>query len=332
MVLFVMQTSIKSIFIILLFFILVFAMPAQTEFPSGNYWSLDAGLGMSDILVDGMYFQFIIDPKFWLSPPLMVGSRMGAGISTDQIVTFEGQVYLRWNFLRLGKDKTFNIFTQAGIGLLAAYKGEDNPFDDVTMTRGSLVADAMLGVTIPLTSRFHIEPSVRAGYPHICGFSLTAGVKFPLKKNSIEYILQTVPPVEITKVIMISSVEYIIFGPDLETYNTGIDNDARQLNELVLNHTAQVLKENPNFHVRIEGHSNPLTLSPSEIDDLNTLSLARANTVAAKLREKGVSEDQMVIAGVGGSRIATNEFEARNRNRRVELMIMSVETTSKTRQ
>ncbi|MCL2245410.1 MAG: hypothetical protein FWC03_13245, partial [Treponema sp.] len=74
---------------------------AQTTFPAGDFWSLDAGIGMSNVLVDGHSFQLVIDPKLWLSPPLMVGSRLGVNYSSEadhhDILTFEGQVYIRWN-------------------------------------------------------------------------------------------------------------------------------------------------------------------------------------------------------------------------------------------
>jgi len=42
---------------------LINGLYAQTGFPGGDYWSLDAGGGMTDILVEGQSFQFILDPK-----------------------------------------------------------------------------------------------------------------------------------------------------------------------------------------------------------------------------------------------------------------------------
>jgi len=330
---------IRGILLLISFFIATGGLLAQTEFPSGNFWSLDAGIGMSDIQVQGQSFQLVIDPKLWLSPQLMVGSKVGINYSTDNIFTLEGQVYLRWNFLRFGRpENPFNIFLQGGLGLLAAYRGQNNPFDDVTMTRGSVLADAAAGVTIPLTSRWHIEPLVRGGYPHIFGFSVTAGYKFPLPRETsrveyrtesrVEYreIIKTLPFNEVVKHIRISAVEFILFGPDVGSYNVGIDRDAQQLNELVLDYTAQVLKENPSYRVRLEGHANPYTIHRSEADDLMALSSMRANEVAAKLRERGVSDEQMVIIAFGGTRNATSEWDVRNRNRRVELMIIQLDS------
>ena len=313
------------------------------EFPAGNYWSLDAGFGMSGTLVEGSSFNFIIDPKLWLSPPLMVGAKSGVSISKEKnsvgselgnIVTFEGQVYMRWNFLRLGQnlDKRTNIFAQLGVGLLAAYRGTKNPFNEVTETRGSLLVDLALGATIPLGTRWHLEPQVRVGYPHIWGFALLGGYKFPLPMNkyisekSTEYIEveKMLPASEIIKRITITAVEFVIFGPDIGSYNVGIDRDAQQLNELLLNSTAKMLSEHPDYRVRIEGHANPFTINRSEAEELLALSTMRAYVVAEQLRARGVKDEQMNIIAFGGTRNATSDWDVRNRNRRVEIMIMHI--------
>jgi hypothetical protein len=328
----------KLIIFTVSFYIFTGGLHAQTVFPAGDFWSLDAGFGMSDLLVKGKSYQGVLDPKLWLSPPLMIGSRIGVSYSTEadsrDILTFEGQVYLRWNILRLGpRDKKTNIFIQGGLGFVAAYRGNEMPFDDVTMTRGSLLADGAVGVTIPLSARWHIEPSLRGGYPHIAGFSLTAGCKFPLPKKTKYYdrtdyitILKSLPPEEITKLLIVSLNEFILFGPDIGKYNVGIDRDAQGLNELVLNSAAQTLKENPGYLLRIEGNANPVTTDPNEADELMALSVMRANAVAAQLKARGVSEEQMVIIAFGGTRTVTHDHHIWNRNRRVELIIFQVDS------
>jgi len=313
---------------------------AQTlfDFPAGDFWSLNIGLGMSDFLVSGASFQSIIDPKLWLSPKLMIGSKLGVNFSIEEdnrhILAFEGQVYIRWNLLRFGKElNPWIFFIQGGMGLISAYRGtSSNPFNDVTMTRGSLLFEAATGVTIPLTERWNVEPQIRGGYPFIIGVSLTAGYKFPLPQKVIsnyntEYteVIRTIPPEEIIRRVLISSVEFVLFGPDIGMYNIGIDNDAQQLNEMVLNYTAQTLNANPNYRVRIEGHANPYTINQSEIEELMVLSVMRANVVAEELRARGVDENQIVIISFGGSRTATNEWDIRNRNRRVEMIITQVD-------
>jgi outer membrane protein OmpA-like peptidoglycan-associated protein len=331
----------KVIFVMILFFFFFNGLYAQTDFPAGDYWSLDAGFGMTDILVDGLSYQFILDPKLWLSPLLMVGSKIGVSYSVEEnshdILTFEGQVYLRWNFLRLGRnpERKTNIFIQGGAGLISAYRGQNDPFDDVTMTRGSLMADAALGITIPLNSRWHIEPTVRGGYPHILGGGLTVGYKFPLPEKTqykttttVEYVevIKTVPPNEIIKRILINEVEYILFGPDISKYNVGIDHDAQGLNELVLNSIAKILEENPDYRVRIEGHANPVTTDPHEADELMALSALRSDAVAEQLKARGVDEHQLVDIAFGGTRTVTSDHDIWNRNRRVELIVIQVNT------
>ena len=336
----------KHILLFILCLIAVNQVHSQSLFPTGDFWSLDAGLGMSNLLVSGTSYQLVIDPKLWLSTPLMVGAKVGINYSAESqtssnflsnILTFEGQVYMRWNFLQLGKEENpVNIFAQGGLGLIASYRGDANPLDNVTETRGSIMADVALGVTIPLTDRWHLEPEIRGGYPHIFGFSLTAGYKFPLPQKTItntidnsvpgetQYVevIKTLPPEEIIKRVMVTSIEYILFGPDIGNYNVGIDSDAKQLNELVLNQTAQMLNDNPGLRVRIEGHANPYTINVSEIDELMALSSMRADNVADQLRARGVKDDQMVMVHFGGTRTATTDWELRNRNRRVEMMLI----------
>jgi len=133
------------------------------------------------------------------------------------------------------------------------------------------------------------------------------------------------PANEIIRVIKIAAIEFILFGPDIGRYNIGIDRDAQQLNELVLNYAADHLKANPDFMVRIEGHANPHTINVSEADDLMTLSAMRSDTVAEELRKRGVPDSQMVLVSFGGTRNATSEWDIRNRNRRVELMLIHVD-------
>ena len=330
----------KIVLLFLIFLLIACGIYAQTkfDFPAGDFWSLDAGLGISDLLVNGTSFQSIIDPKLWLSPKLMIGSKLGVNLSAEEdkrnILAFEGQVYLRWNFLKLGKELSpWNIFIQGGMGLISAYRGTSaNPFNDVTMTRGSLLFDAATGVTIPLCERWHLEPLIRAGFPFIAGASLTAGYKFPLPQKKETYrrseyiqVIKTIPPEEIVRRVLISSVEFVLFGPDIGRYNIGIDSDAQQLNEMVLNYTALTLKDNPNYRVRIEGHANPYTINHSEVEELKVLSAMRADVVAGELKERGVDENQIVMISFGGTRTATNEWDIRNRNRRVEMIITQVD-------
>ncbi|MCL2411093.1 MAG: OmpA family protein [Treponema sp.] len=340
-----MKNSIlKGIFVIVLFPVFIAGIYAQTEydFPAGDFWSLNLGLGMTNFGVDGTPFQLVIEPRLWLSPPLMVGAKTGITYSIEDntsafsnILTIEGQVYLRWNFLRPGSNplRRTNIFVQGGLGLIAAYRGDERIIDNPRITRGSLMADSALGIAVPLFDRWTIEASGRFGYPHIWGGSITAGLKFPLPEKIITdtrvdiiEIDRALPSHEAVSRIIIPAIEFVLFGPDIGSYNVGIDTDARQLNELVLNAITRMLSEDSGLRVRIEGHANPHTINQSEADDLMALSVMRANVVADQLRARGVSDEQIVLVAFGGTRTATNEWDVRNRNRRVELMIIQFDT------
>ena len=164
---------------LLAFFALASGLHAEAPLPDWgvSYWSLDGGIGTSDTLVNGMSIGFIFDPKLSIARNIMLGSKSAINFSSDGIISLETQGYLRWNFARVGAlQNPTNIFVQGGAGVLAAFKGPD-----AHNTRGSVLLDATTGLTIPLSGRWHIEPSIRAGYPFIVGAALTAGVKFPLR-------------------------------------------------------------------------------------------------------------------------------------------------------
>jgi outer membrane protein OmpA-like peptidoglycan-associated protein len=56
------------------------------------------------------------------------------------------------------------------------------------------------------------------------------------------------------------------------------------------------------------------------------LSTMRASVVAERLRAKGVSDEQMVVIAFGGTRTVTSDHDIWNRNRRVELIVIQVNT------
>ena len=298
------------------------------------YFAVEAGGGSSNVLVDGMSFSVLLNTKLGLTPAITIGNKNVLHISTDDIIALEAQGFLRWNFLRLALGKlgragtTTDIFAQAGVGFIGAFKGSD-----VRDSRASLLADGTIGVTIPLSQNWYIEPSVSGGYPFMGAASITAGYKFPLGKkvviHELEYVevIRALPPSEIIKRIMINQVEYIIFAADVSRFNYGVDRDAQALNELVLNHAARLLRENRDYHVRLEGHANPVSGAAGELEELVKLSTERAEEVARQLIARGVREDQVVVIAYGGARVLVNatDHDHWNMNRRVELMIIQVD-------
>lgn len=88
----------------------------------------------------------------------------------------------------------------------------------------------------------------------------------------------------------------------------------------VLDEVVSVLNQNPEIHVRIDGHT---CSRGSDNYNLN-LSIRRANAVRNYLIDMGVSADRLTVKGFGESQpILPNDSEANmSRNRRVEITVM----------
>ncbi|MCL2720347.1 MAG: OmpA family protein [Treponema sp.] len=313
---------------ILIFLNLINGLYAQTNIENEDisFWSLNGGIAIGDILVDGLSFGLVVEPRFDLFTNFFIGSKNGLNVSTDGVISLEAQVYLRWNFWRFDIfGRTSDVFVQGGVGFLGALKGPGDR-NHITDSRSSLLCDITAGVTMPFASRWQIEPSIRVGYPFIFGFAVTAGRKFPLRTTSkeTEYIevVRISPPEEIRTRIVITQSGYILFGADSPVFNRGIDADARALNELVINHISKILVDNPEFKVRLEGHANPVTHETREVQELTVLSQRRAEEVARLLRARGVEEEQIIIVVHGGTMTLANDRDHWNMNRRVELIII----------
>lgn len=92
-----------------------------------------------------------------------------------------------------------------------------------------------------------------------------------------------------------------------------------------LQELAEVLKTNPNFTIRIEGH----TCWIGTKEENQKLSEARANLVRDYLVEQGVPPSQLQVRGYGETQAKdTNRTkEGRQRNRRVEFSVLSIQGT-----
>jgi outer membrane protein OmpA-like peptidoglycan-associated protein len=85
-----------------------------------------------------------------------------------------------------------------------------------------------------------------------------------------------------------------------------------------LSQVSELLKEFPDYRVRIEGHTD----STGDLLSNNTLSQARAESVLTYLNQKGVPLDNLTAVGMGPTRpLATNKTpDGRQLNRRVEII------------
>jgi outer membrane protein OmpA-like peptidoglycan-associated protein len=89
----------------------------------------------------------------------------------------------------------------------------------------------------------------------------------------------------------------------------------------VLKNISQILKEHPEYKVKIEGYTD--NTGTDKIN--NRLSKERADHVAAYLKEEGTVADRITSVGLGSKNpVATNETEeGRKENRRIEMTIFT---------
>ena len=92
----------------------------------------------------------------------------------------------------------------------------------------------------------------------------------------------------------------------------------------VLDRIARVLSEVPDQPIGVEGHTDNIPIKVSGWASNEELSLARARAIADHLIKRGVAQARFSTIGYGQSRpiISNNTPEGRNKNRRVEIIIL----------
>lgn len=133
-----------------------------------------------------------------------------------------------------------------------------------------------------------------------------------------EQIKKDVPGAKVERVgegIVVEFNEKILFGFDRSDLNTSAEGN---LDKLV-----NVLKNNPNTNIEVQGHTDN-----KGTDSYNmSLSERRANAVASYLRNRGVASSRITTRGYGETApVATNDTDAgRAQNRRVNFLITANE-------
>lgn len=96
-----------------------------------------------------------------------------------------------------------------------------------------------------------------------------------------------------------------------------------QYNE-VLKAVAQVLKDDRHA-IQVEGHTDDVPISTANFPSNWELSSSRASTVVRLFADSGIEESRLVAIGHAATKqVASNETpEGRQRNRRVQLMVLS---------
>ena len=90
-----------------------------------------------------------------------------------------------------------------------------------------------------------------------------------------------------------------------------------------LQRLADILKENPDMHIRIEGHTDNI----GKVEDLQQLSEQRAIAVKTFLIEQGIAQDRIDTMGFGAQNPINDNSseELRQLNRRVEVRITKLQ-------
>jgi outer membrane protein OmpA-like peptidoglycan-associated protein len=100
---------------------------------------------------------------------------LNLGLSFSEITVFETAGLFRWYFLQSifpQADNLFphaeNVFLQADAGLWAG-----------TKKGARFLAGARVGIRLPLSKNFYVEPYARIGYPFMFGAGVAGGVRLP---------------------------------------------------------------------------------------------------------------------------------------------------------
>ena len=115
-----------------------------------------------------------------------------------------------------------------------------------------------------------------------------------------------------------SGNDLILNLPSDVTFSSGSSSIQSQFSS-TLSSVGLVLKKYNRTSISIEGHTD----SDGSASSNQSLSVARANSVASVLSASGVANNRLLVSGAGESRpIASNDTEAgKSQNRRVELRI-----------
>jgi len=124
-------------------------------------------------------------------------------------------------------------------------------------------------------------------------------------------------------------IQNITFAPNVPQLASG-DAQGAARNPVVLDRIAEILNRYENTNVRIEGHAVRIHWDDEargrleEEQELQPLSLARAQTVRDELVTRGVRADRLSVAGRGGTEpiVPHSDLENRWQNRRVEFILL----------
>jgi len=261
-----------------------------------------------------------------LNDSFSAGLKTGFFDNFDTVSALETALFFRYYIPRLRID---GLFAQLEAGSVVLFeRGYHENLEAFPSFTGGLSA----GWRFNFGEHWYVEPAARAGYPHIWGFSVTAGIRFGNQKIIKKEIKEgdAIDDMKITRddddnlrLQMFS----IMFRNNQADF-TGLSDETVKNNYETIKHVAEFLNKYKNYRIIIEGHANPTTPEGSardrERNTIDRLSEQRALKVMEILGEFGVSSDRMSVSGAGFSRtlVPYNDNENNWKNRRVEIILI----------
>jgi outer membrane protein OmpA-like peptidoglycan-associated protein len=279
-----------------------------------------------------------------LTDMFSIGLKTAYFDNLDTIRAFETMLFLRFYFPFLHKPNNMDgPFAQLEAGsvvfLERGYHVNIEAFPSFT---GGVSA----GWRFNLGERCYVEPAVRAGYPHIWGGSLTAGIRSKNQKTynyeQVIEVAQKPEPIrteeEIEEIdgikvvkdrdgnlrLQVTPVIFRSYSSDFKGLSAG----TLRSNNATIRRVAELLKKHKDYKIIIEGYANATRpegrARERERYTLIHLSGQRALKVLEELGKQGISYERMTVMGSGFSRTEAPYNDNRNnwKNRRVEFILV----------
>ena len=237
----------------------------------------------------------------------------------DTVGTFEPLVFFRY-YLPLRINGPF-VQAEAG-GVFAFENGGTYPAFAAGLGAGWRF---LFGKKSGVISNWHIEPSLRFGYPHVWGISVRAVLS--LSVFSKPRAAQKIEEQEVMQAMEELNELDIFFRSNSADFE-GLDEEILAANAQALDHITQTLNRFMGYRLVVEGHANPLTPEgpgrEAEEPELKKLSEERAQRIAEELVSRGIARDRIQTIGVGSSGSAVSFDDSENvwRNRRVLFILL----------
>jgi len=167
-----------------------------------------------------------------------------------------------------------------------------------------------------------------------------------LTDEQIQYIVSQQPAKTILQSIKIIDIEYVIFAGSSSTVNgspgsgasTNLTAQQKDFNTSNIKEMANQLNQYSNYLIMLHGHANPTEFTDQEKEQLETLSINRANDVKRvllseynKLQANPDNPDfdeRVSTSGYGGEKtLFASDTQDAAFNRRVEMILFAIEVT-----